>query len=78
MGLGKKAPRKKKTGGVILGLQGPYKSGESDIPDKPTEKTSESASKQLVLSKPVPKNNMVSKIGGQDGKRSRPRRWPVE
>ena len=61
MGLGKK-PRKK--GGVILGMQGPYKSGESDVPDKPHETTAVSAAKRLVLSKPVPKSEMPSNIGG--------------
>ena len=61
MGLGKK-PRKK--GGVILGMQGPYKSGESDVPDKPHEITAVSAAKRLVLSKPVPKSEMPSNIGG--------------
>ena len=61
MGLGKK-PRKK--GGVILGMQGPYQSGESDVPDKPHEITAVSAAKRLVLSKPVPKNDMPSNIGG--------------
>ena len=64
MGLGKKAPRKKKTGGVILGLQGPYKSGESDIPTAPLETTAVSAAKNLVLSKPTTKANMPSNIGG--------------
>ena len=47
MGLGKK-PRKKKTGGIILGLQEPYKSGESDIPTAPTPITAVSASKKKL------------------------------
>ena len=44
IGLGKK-PRRKKVGGIILGLQPPCKSGESDMPAAPTPITAVSASK---------------------------------
>ena len=58
MGLGKKKPRKK--GGIILGLQEPYKSGKSDTPAGPTPITAVSASKKFVVNKPTTKADAPS------------------
>ena len=58
LGLGKKKPRKK--GGIILGLQPDYKSGESDMPTGPTPITAVSASKKLIINKPTTKADAPS------------------